>query len=184
MRFRSLAVAAVASLAFAGCGDKADYVRFAETEGIYVDVGNLVYQVQLSRYMNPGDVEDRDYMRGLPLNTKLQAPPGEIWFGVFMRVKNYTDVALRPTRDFVITDTEGNEYRPIPLDPAKNVFSYNPGSLGPSQVLPNPNSAAALGPIQGSLILFKLKNGSLQNRPLVLHIEQAGQEPAEIDLDL
>ena len=78
MRFRVLVVAAVAALALAGCGEKADYVRFAETEGIYVDVGNLVYQVQLSRFMNPGDVEDRDYMRGLPLTQKLQAPPGEI----------------------------------------------------------------------------------------------------------
>jgi hypothetical protein len=184
MRFRVLVVAAVAALAFAGCGEKADYVRFAETEGIYVDVGNLVYQVQLSRYMNPGDIEDRDYMRGLPAGTPLQAPPGEIWFGVFMRVKNYSEEAQRPTREFLITDTEGNEYRPIPLDPVRNVFSYNPGSLGPSQVLPNPNSAAALGPIQGSLILFKLKNGSLQNRPLVLHIEQPGEESAEIDLDL
>src|SRR3954464_2691943 len=108
MRIRAFVVAAFACLALAGCGEKTDITTFAETEGIYVDVGNLVYQVQLSRYMNPGDIEDRDYMRGLPLNTKLQAPPGEIWFGVFMRVKNYTDQAVSPTRDFVITDTEGN----------------------------------------------------------------------------
>jgi hypothetical protein len=181
MRFRVFAVAALASLALAGCGDKTDYIRFAETEGIYVDVGNLVYQVQLSRYLNPGDVEDRDYLRGLPVNFKTGQ--GEILFGVWMRVKNYTDGPLQPTKDFVIVDTEGNEYRPIPLD-EDNVFAYNPGSLAPHQVLPVPDSAAMLGPIQGSLILFKLKNDSIQNRPLVLHIEQAGQESAEIDLDL
>jgi hypothetical protein len=182
MRFRVLAAAAVASLAFAGCGEKSDYVRFAETEGIYVDVGNLVYQVQLSRYLNPSDIEDRDYLRGLPINTKLQT--GEVWFGVFMRVKNYQDEALNPTKDFKITDTEDNEYFPTALDASKNVFAYNPGSLPAHQVLPIPDSAAMLGPIQGSLILFKLKTESLQNRPLVLHIEQAGQEGAEIDLDL
>jgi hypothetical protein len=181
MRFRVLAAAVVASIALAGCGDKTDYVRFAETEGIYVDVGNLVYQVQLSRYMNPGDVEDHDYLRGLPSN--FDVPPGEILFGVWMRVKNYTDGPLQPTREFVIEDTEGNKYEPIELEDI-NVFAYNPGMLPPSQVYPVPNSASNLGPIQGSLILFRLKNESLQNRPLVLHIEQAGQEGAEVDLDL
>src|SRR5690242_2915806 len=104
MRFRVLAAAVIASLALAGCGEKSDYVRFAETEGIYVDVGNLVYQVQLSRYMNPADQEDRDYLHGLPIGTRVQA--GEILFGVFMRVKNYSDETLSPTKDFLITDTE------------------------------------------------------------------------------
>jgi len=56
--------------------------------------------------------------------------------------------------------------------------------LPPSQVYPYAESAAANGPIQGSLILFKLKTDSLQNRPLVLEITQAGEEPSEVDLDL
>ncbi|HET8786872.1 MAG TPA: hypothetical protein VFM38_14650, partial [Candidatus Limnocylindrales bacterium] len=111
MRFRVLAAAFVASVVLAGCGNKTDYVRLAETEGIYVDVGDLVYQVQLSRFMNPGDVEDRDLLRGLPANFTVSAD--EILFGVLMRVKNYTDGALNPTTDFVITDTEENEYRPV-----------------------------------------------------------------------
>jgi hypothetical protein len=181
MRFRVLVAAALASLAVAGCGEKSDYVRFAETEGIYVDVGNLVYQVQLSRYMNPADQEDRDYLRDLPIGTRVQA--GEILFGVFMRVKNYTDGPLQPTREFVIEDTEGNKYEPIELEDV-NVFAYNPGPLAASQVYPIPNSASQLGAIGGGLILFRLKTDSLQNRPLVLHIEQAGQEGAEVDLDL
>src|SRR6187431_2988996 len=104
MRFRVLVAAALASLAVAGCGEKSDYVRFAETEGIYVDVGNLVYQVQLSRYLNPGDVEDHDYLRGLPAN--FNTGPDELLFGVWMRVKNYTDGSLQPTKDFLIEDTE------------------------------------------------------------------------------
>jgi hypothetical protein len=181
MRFRVLVVAVLASVVFAGCGEKSDYVRFAETEGIYVDVGDLVYQVQVSRYLNPGDIEDKAYLVGLPINTQVGAD--ETWFGVFMRVKNYTDRTLTPTTDFVIVDTEENEFRPIKQDDS-NPFAYNPGPLPPHEVYPNPQSAAANGPVQGSLILFKLKTDSLQNRPLVLHIEQAGQEPAEIDLDL
>ena len=182
MRFRVLAVAALAALALAGCGEKTDYVRFAETEGTYVDVGQLTYQVQLSRYLNPADPEDREYLVGVPPN-EATLTGDEIWFGVWMRVKNYSDQTETPTDQFVITDTERKEYFPVPLPPT-NVFAYRPKPLGPAQVLPQPDTAAASGPIQGSLILFKLKTESLQNRPLVLHIEQPGQDPAEIDLDL
>ena len=112
------------------------------------------------------------------------APTGqETWFGVFMRVKNYTDAAQTPATQFVIADTEGNKYYPISL-PRTNVFAYRPDRLPAHQVLPNPETAAANGPIQGSLILFKLKTDSLQNRPLVLTISQPGQDSAEVDIDL
>jgi hypothetical protein len=181
MRFRAFVVAAVAALAFAGCGEKTDTIQFAETEGIYVDVGKLVYQVQLSRFLNPGDPEDKQYLVGVPPNEQPTA--GETWFGVFMRVKNYSDETLTPTTQFVIKDTEGAEYFPVKL-PESNVFAYNPYPLGPDEVLPRPDTAAASGPIQGALILFKLKIASLQNRPLVLHIQQPGQDEAQIDLDL
>jgi hypothetical protein len=178
---RLLLIAALAT-AFAGCGVE-DYIHEAETEGVYVDVGNLVYQVQLSRYLNPGDIEDREYLMGLPAGTSPQLPGSETWFGVWMRVKNYSDETLTPSDDFTIVDTEENEFRPIPLDDT-NVFAYRPIPLHADAVLPTPDSAAASGPIQGSLILFKLPVDSLQNRPLKLEIKQAGSETAEIHLDL
>ena len=84
----------------------------------------------------------------------------------------------------MINDTEENEYRPIPLDRRRTRSPTTPILLRHAQVLPTPDSAAASGPIQGSLILFRLKTDSLQNRPLELDIEQAGDEPAEVDLDL
>ena len=58
--------------------------------------------------------------------------------------------------------------------------------LGADQVYPLPDTAASTGPIQGSLILFRLTNDSLQNRPLRLEIEQEGvtNPKAEIELDL
>ena len=62
---RRLVLIALLATAFAGCGID-DYIHEAETEGVYVDVGNLVYQVQLSRFLNPDDVEDREYLMGLP----------------------------------------------------------------------------------------------------------------------
>ena len=178
---RLLLIAALAT-AFAGCGIE-DYIHEAETEGIYVDVGNLVYQVQMSRYLNPADREDREYLMGLPAGTNPVLPGDETWFGVWMRVKNYTDETLTPAEDFTITDTEENEFRPIELADT-NVFAYRPHPMGPDSVLPLPDTAAASGPIQGALILFRLKTDSLQNRPLVLHIDQGEGNEAVVDLDL
>jgi hypothetical protein len=146
-------------------------------------VAGLTYQVQLSRFLNPGDVDDAEYLQGLPEGINPKLPGDETWFGIWMRVKNYGDQTLRPTSDFTIADTERNEFRPVPLANT-NPFVYEPVALGPAQVLPPPDTAAASGPIQGSLILFRLKTDSLQNRPLVLHIEQGEGESAEVELDL
>ncbi|HEX6021689.1 MAG TPA: hypothetical protein VFZ00_06815 [Solirubrobacter sp.] len=179
---RRFVVIALLAAAFAGCGVE-DYIHEAETEGVYVDVGNLVYQVQLSRFLNPDEIEDREYLIGLPEGVSPQLPGDEIWFGVWMRVKNYTDETLTPSDSFTIRDTEGNEFRPVQLAD-DNVFAYRPTPLGPDAVKPLPDTAAASGPIQGSLILFRLSTESLQNRPLKLEIEQPGSEPAVIDLDL
>ena len=100
-----------------------------------------------------------------------------------MRVKNYSDETLTPTTNFTIVDTEENEYRPVPLADS-NPFKYVPIPLRHSQLIPLPNSANQSGPIQGSLILFRLKTDTLQNRPLKLNIEAGGEEPRIIDLDL
>jgi hypothetical protein len=178
---RRLALAVIAALALAGCGSgNASYVQEAETEGQYVDVGGLTYQVQISRYLNPGGVEDAQYLIGAPANLDTAK---QIWFGVWMRVKNYSEQTLTPTNDFTITDTLGNKFTPVPQAPT-NVFAYHPIPLGASNVYPPPESAAANGPIQGSLILFKLEESSISNRPLVLHVAAPGAEPATVSLDL
>jgi hypothetical protein len=181
---RKLAPLVLAAVLLAGCGNKEDIVKEALTEGIYVDVGGLTYQVQMSRFLTPGDPEDKEYLHGLPEGTEAVLPGDEIWFGVWMRVKNYSDEALEPTSTFMIVDTEENEYRPVPMNSESNPFVYDPVTLQHAQVLPMPDTAAASGVIQGSLILFRLKTDTLQNRPLKLEIEQGGDEPAEVELDL
>jgi hypothetical protein len=168
----------------AGCGNKTATISVAETEGVYVDVGGLTYQVQMSRYLNPFDVEDKEYLRGLAVDVNPVLPKGKTWFGVWMRVKNYSDGPLKTSDSFKITDTEGNEFSPIHQDAATNPFVYEPLLLQHAQVLPPPDTAAASGVIQGSLILFQLTTDSLQNRPLTLEIEQPGAKPGEVDLDL
>ncbi len=146
---RKLVLLVFAAVLLAGCGNKESIVTEAETEGVYVDVAGLTYQVQLSRFLNPGDVEDIQYLHGLPEGISPNLPGDEIWFGVWMRVKNYSDEALTPTDDFTIIDTEENEFRPVPLDSESNPFVYEPVTLQHAQVLPTPDTAASSGPIQG-----------------------------------
>jgi hypothetical protein len=181
---RKLLLLMLVAALFAGCGNKGEEHIEAETEGIYLVAGGLTYQVQMSRFLTPGSIDDEEYLRGLPAGVPTQLPGDEIWFGVWMRVKNYSDETLTPTTNFTIVDTEDNEYRPVPLA-ASNPFQYVPVPLQHSQLIPVPNSANQSGPIQGSLILFRLKTDTLQNRPLKLYIEAGGgEEPRIIDLDL
>ena len=57
-RLSALALAAAVSLTFAACGsDKKGETHEGETEGIQVTVGDLQYQVQMSRVLNPAEVE-------------------------------------------------------------------------------------------------------------------------------
>jgi hypothetical protein len=177
-------LAVLCALLAAGCGNKAETVTQGETEGIYLDVGELKYQVQISRYLNANDVEDRAYLEGLPVNTE-QPAGDETWFGVFLRVQNETDETLPPANTFEIIDTQENVYRPIPLDTDVNVFAYKPDPIPPKSVLPAPDSAAAEGVIQGSLLLFKVKNEALQNRPLEFRLRAGGGGgEAHVDLDV
>jgi hypothetical protein len=180
---RRLVIAVIAVLALAGCGPgNPAFVKDAETEGTYVDVGGLTYQVQLSRYLNPADVEDREYLTGLPGTAKPQLGAGEIWFGVWMRVKNYSKETITPTTGFEITDTLNKQFIPVNLA-RSNPFAYNPIPLGHANVYPLPDSAASSGVIQGSLILFRLSTASIANRPLILHIT-SGSDEATVSLDL
>jgi hypothetical protein len=167
----------------AGCGDKLSVVRVAADEGTTVDSAGLKYQVQLSRYLNPNDVEDQFYLRGLPAGTRLDPGKDAVWFAIFMRVKNDSPGTLTPTSDFTITDTQNDTFSPVQIDQKVNPFIYTPVPIPHAGVLPEPESPAATGPIQGAMILFSIKSDALPNRPLVLHIG-TGSEAAEVDLDL
>jgi hypothetical protein len=179
-----LAVALLAATALAGCGNKMETRTVGETEGLYVDVAELKYQVQISRILNPNDVEDQSYLQGLPAGT---VPPesNEAWFGVWIRVQNTTsDQRLPAAEEFEIVDTQENSFEPIELE--DNALAYTPRELAPETVLPNSESPAGQGVIQGSLILFKLTTEALQNRPLEFKI-QSPETPDDvgiIDLDV
>ena len=165
---------ATALVALAGCGGGTGVVTTAETEGLYLDINGLKYQIEMSRYMNEADDEDAEYLVGLPESTE---PPAEdeTWFGVWVRVENTSEDETRPAADtWEIHDTQENIYRPIPIDTDVNPFVFEPVDVPPKTVIPLADTAAGQGPIQGSLLLFKLKVDSLQNRPLELKFSNGG----------
>ena len=178
-----LALAATSIVALGGCGNKVEVRTLGETEGIYVDVGELRYQVQLSRIINPHSQEDRHYLEGLPAGTALPERD-EAWFGVWMRVQNTTsEKRLAAAEEFEIVDTQENTFMPIEV---KNPFSYEAQELAPNTVVPSSNSPAGEGVIQGSLILFKLTTEAIANRPLEFKIQSPAlpDDIGIVDLDI
>ena len=182
-RLLVISAALLCALFAAGCGNKMETVTQGDTEGIYLDVDDLKYQVQISRYMNPNDVEDKSYLVGLPGSTGEPAGD-ETYFGVFIRVQNTTDETITPANDFEIVDTQENVYRPIPLDTNINPFAYKPDPIPPKGLIPTPDSVASETTIQGSLLLFKIKTESLQNRPLEFRFKRGSGTTGVVDLDV
>jgi hypothetical protein len=179
-----LAAGLACALVAAGCGNKIETRTQGQTEGLYLDVDELKYQIQESRYINANDVEDRTYLEGLPQGTQ-QPAADETWFGIWMRVSNSTDKPIAPANDFEIVDTQNDVYRPVPLDTNINPFAYKPDPIPPNGLIPTPDSVAFNGPIQGSLILFKIKTAALQNRPLELRFRRGGTgTTGRVDLDV
>lgn len=182
-RLLVISAALVCALFAAGCGNKMETVTLGQTEGIYLDVDELKYQIQISRYMNPDDVEDKAYLAGLPASTSKPAAD-ETWFGVFIRVQNPTDGSIAPANDFEIIDTQEKVYRPVPLDTNVNPFAYKPDPIPPKGLIPTPDSVASQTTIQGSLLLFKIKTESLQNRPLEFRFKRGSGTTGVVDLDV
>ena len=179
-----LAAALACALLASGCGNRLETRTMGETEGLYLDVDELKYQIQTSRYLNPSDIEDRAYLRGLPVNTE-QPAGDETWFAVFLRVSNATDKTIAPANDFEIVDTQDNVYRPVPLDANLNDFAYTPDPIPPKGLIPQPDSIASEGVIkQGALLLFKLKTDSLQNRPLEVRFRRGSGTTGIVDIDV
>jgi hypothetical protein len=181
---RTLAIAMLLALvaSLSACGNKQNKTLKAETEGIYLDIGDMKYQVQISRQLNPGDIEDRDYLRGV--GDKLG--PDDVWFAVFVLVQNESSKVQHPATAFDITDTEDHVFNPVSIDTKVNLFAYNPVPLEGKGMLPNPDATAAQNSINGELLLFKMPRTTLDNRPLELKIHNPAdfQSFGTVNLDV
>jgi hypothetical protein len=181
-RLLVMSAAVLAAVAVGACGNKEAETLHGSTEGAYLDLGGMKYQVQISRLLNPASIEDRSYFTGLSGGSKL--PAGQEWFAVFMRVENDGDKTADAATDYTITDTIGTKFRPVKFAP-ENVFAYRGGRLAPKAILPAPDSPSGQGTIQGSLLLFKIPTANLENRPLELSIRVPGvSQVATVDLDV
>jgi hypothetical protein len=181
-RHNAAAIAVVGlALPLGACG-REKTTTFGATEGTYLDVGPIAYQVQVSRILNPRDTEDRAYMEGVP--GKLAAD--EVWFAVFVRGQNTSGKTQQAADDFEITDTLDKRFRPVAIA-GTNPFAYRARPVAHGQVIPAGSSAAGAGIVQqGAMVLFKLKLSSVANRPLEFHIKSptVPQKEGIVELDV
>ena len=172
----ALIAALAIAVAVSACGEKE---KTSGVEGEYIHSGEAVYQVQLSRLMNPEQRPDDDYLRGQPT---LSAD--EQYLGVFLSVKNEGDKGYVPPRDMKIVDTQGNEYLPIDVSATGFGLSFA-DQIEPDATAPHPDSPAATGPEGGALVLFRLSEESaLENLPLELDVPAPDGKESDITLDI
>jgi hypothetical protein len=169
-------VLALTLLGVAGCGN--DLGKESE-EGDPIQLGDLEINVQETRFLNPGQADDSEYLKGQMLPT----PAGKSYLGVFLTMENHADSAVRlPTNAEVsVTDTTGAAYASLP---SHTDFAAPLGTeLAGGAEIPAPGTAAANGPTQGALAIFLVNQGVSENRPLKLEIEFQG-ETGDITLDI
>ncbi len=172
----TLCLALVAAIA-GGCGNNTS--DKSVTEGEPLELGDLSINVQLTRFLNPTDPEDRQYLVG----EQVPPPAGKDYLGVFMQIHNGGDqaVALPGAADLKVIDTTGAAYAALPSD---SDFALPLGTmLAGHATAPAPDSAAGSGPIQGSVVLFLVDQAASENRPLELNILADG-EKGTVELDI
>jgi hypothetical protein len=161
-------------MALGACGssDKKDTAgTYAGEGGVaapYLSLGPLVYQVQISRALNPADEEDSAYLAGLSA-AQAKLGFGEEWFGVFIQVYNHGEHPQQAATHLTIADSEGTTYTPV-TPVGSNPYIYSAAVIPAGGQIPGANSTAASGPTQGALLLFRIKLDSLNNRPIKLKI--------------
>jgi hypothetical protein len=191
LRKSPLAVLALlALLALGGCGDShtrvstGTYAGESGKNAPYLNVGPLVYEVQLSRELNPANIEDAAYLKGLtPAESRIA--PGQEWFAVFLQVYNQTSAPLPAATSVTVTDTQNNVYTPL-VPNATNEFAYRGGLVPAKGELPLPESVASSGATGGAVLLYKIQVVSLDNRPLELKIVDPNDasQTASAELDV
>ena len=114
--FALAALLVPAALLSAGCGDKPTDVE----EGEPLDLGGLIYNVAITRFLNPADTEDQAYLAGMP-----PPPKNKDYLAVFLTIKNEGDDPLPSAHTYIVTDTIGDTFRPLEV---KNDYALGVGT--------------------------------------------------------
>jgi hypothetical protein len=148
-------------------------------EGEFVHVGDAVYQVQLTRLLNPRLRPDDSLVRG-----QAAPPSDEQFLAVFLKIKNEGEEGYAPPRGMKVVDSEGNEY--LPLDATQSGFGLDfAEEIAPDESIPLPNTPAAEGPNGAAMVLFRVKTSSAtDNLPLELEVPTGTETSSRIRLDV
>jgi hypothetical protein len=168
-------LALVAGALVAGCGEDEEDLEVVEGEP--VELGDLLYNVQITRFLNANDPEDEAYLAG-----QASVPPDEEYLAVFMTVENEGDEPEQLPDEMTISDTRDNTYEPLD---SNSVYALDLGvTVPPGDEVPAPDTPAASGPIKGGMVVFRVDRAVTENRPIELHIPSGSGEEAVVELDI
>ena len=169
-----LALLVLCAGALSACGSEEEGPAI---EGEPLEFGELIYNVQITRFLNADNLEDANYLEGQP-----PAPEGTDYLAVFIRVDNDGEETEELPDSFQIVDTREETFPALESD---SPFALEFGAeIGPEGTYPPLDTPARSGPIKGSMLLFTLPDTATENRPLVLQIPGPDGETGEVELDL
>lgn len=170
-------VALLVAVPLAGCGEKEGDEAFEAVEGEPLHLGELIYNVAITRFLNPNDTSDQEYLVGQP-----PEPPDQSYLGVFLLITNDSDDEEFAIADeFAVTDASGRIYEPLE---SESPYALEPGAtIAADGAIPVADTTAAAGPIQGAMLLFLVDDDVSEERPLELEIE-APEGTGIVELDI
>ena len=170
-------VALLIVVPLAGCGEEEGEDALEAVEGERLELGELVYNVAITRFLNASLTSDAEYLVG-----QEPEPPGKSYLGVFVLIDNENeDDAVNSAAAYTVTDTSGRDYEPLETD---SLYALDIGAAVEADgEIPAPDTTAAEGPIQGAMLLFLVDDDVSENRPLELEVESAeGTGVVELDI--
>lgn len=173
-RLAPLILLAAALYLLAGCGEEKE---LDVPEGEPVEIGELSYNVRLTRFLTPADREDEAYLVGQP-----DSPAGQAYLGVFLRIENEGDARARPSAKMYVKDTRDSTYQPRE---STSLYALDLDKvIGPGDHVPVPGTTAASGDAGGLMMLFLVPDSASTNRPLELVIPGEGGVEGKVELDI
>jgi hypothetical protein len=170
-------VAVLAALPLAGCGEEEGEEALESVEGEPLHLDGLIYNVAITRFMNPNETSDQEYLVG-----QEPEPPGQTYLAVFLRITNEDeDEDIASAGEYLVTDASGRDYETLP---SESPYALEIGATVPADhSLPEADTTAAEGPIQGAMLLFLVDDDVSEERPLELEIESDdGAGVVELDI--
>ena len=169
-------VALLVAVPLSACGEKEGEDALHADEGEPLHLGDLIYNVAITRLLNPNETSDAEYLEGQP-----PEPAGQSYLGVFLLIKNDNeDESVPSAENYVVTDAGDRGYESLESD---SPYALDVGAIVPADgTIPAQDTTAAAGPIQGAMLLFLVDDDVSEARPLELEIE--GDETGVVELDI